>query len=54
MQPDAWKGRKGIEEEEKKEKKKNWVWDYGGVNYLLDICWGKKQGQMGIDLKKSL
>jgi len=42
MQPDAWKGSMGIEEEENNEKKKILVWDYGGVNYLLDICWGKK------------
>ena len=42
MQPDAWEGSMGIEEEEKEEKKKILLWDYGGINYLLHICLGKK------------
>lgn len=29
------------------------MWDYRGINYLLDICRVKKEGHVEIDLQKS-
>jgi hypothetical protein len=61
MQTDAWKVSRGIEEEEEEEEVEEEeeeedivVWNYGGINYLLDISWCKKNGKWEMIYRKVL